>query len=400
MDLATLYALRSPAGVPSHPVIFLALGVLTWALHILAVHVTLGSGFLSLTGLVKRSDARWRRLALMLLEHAKIGVSIAIVVGVAPLLFVQVIYDPFWYVSNVLSARWAIGFIVLMLLGYWALWLHYAGMKKADGGAASPAWLVISLALLLTAGFIMHVLSLQMLSPEAWQSWYAPGGVIDASGSRLHDFDPARWAFIVCLAAPVTGAWLLACRQYLSAREGEDAGYLAFLGSLAGRLLLIGGAVSLALLAAWMLGLPEKAAGFALSPWTLLAGLAVIVLAVLGKTRLNGYLVFTWALVAALAVGGLREAYRYAVLFGVHGYDFMNYKVVMDWYSTLLFFATFAVVGGVSLAFMLSLAWKAGQTRGVYSASPLIARLGTASVGVAALWVAQYFAFGFWVLMK
>ena len=76
MDLATLYALRSPVGVPSHPVIFLVLGVLTWALHILAVHVTLGSSLLSLIGINK--DRHWRRLAQMALEHAKIGVSIAI----------------------------------------------------------------------------------------------------------------------------------------------------------------------------------------------------------------------------------------------------------------------------------------------------------------------------------
>ena len=39
-----LYALRDQAGVPSHPVVFLILGVLTFALHIAAVQVG-GSGF-------------------------------------------------------------------------------------------------------------------------------------------------------------------------------------------------------------------------------------------------------------------------------------------------------------------------------------------------------------------
>jgi len=400
MDLATLEAMRSPAGVPSHPVIFLALGVLTWALHILAVHVVLGGGFLSMAGLLKRGNAHWQRLSAMMLDHAKIGVSIAIVVGVAPLLFVQVIYDPFWYVSNVLSARWAIGFILLLLLGYWALWLHYAHARKAAENA-SPLWLSLSLALLLLVGFIMHVLSVQMLSPDQWMNWYAPGGHIDASGSRIHDALLPRWAFIVSLAAPVTGAWLLACRKYLSAREGEDAGYLEFVGAVGRKLALYGGVISVLLLAAWMASLPSNMAGFALSPWTLAVAVTVLLLAVATwKMPDAAYYLPALALVMALAVGAMREAYRYAALHGGFGYDFMNYPIAMDWYSTILFFATFLIVGGIPLAFMLSLSWKAGQTRGVYTAGPVIAKLGVASVVVAGLWVVQYFAFGAWVLAK
>ena len=399
MDLATLYALRSPLGVPSHPVIFLVLGVLTWALHILAVHVTLGSSLLSLIGLNK--NPHWRRMALMLLEHAKIGVSIAIVVGVAPLLFVQVIYDPFWYVSNVLSARWAIGFILLLLVAYWALWLHYVGVKKRQGQANAPVFMgVLSLGLLLVVGFIMHVLTSQMLSPELWMSWYAPNGVIDASGAHIHAFNPARFGFFIALALPVTGAWLLACRTYLAGREGEDADYLEFLSGIAGKMALIGSVLAVALLVGWMLTLPTTMHAFALSIWPNAAAIAVLVLAVLGKSRINGYWVFTWALVTTLAAGILREAYRYGVLFGLHGYDFMNYKIVMDWYSTILFFATFAIVGGVALAFMLTLSWQAGRSKGVYQASPLVSKLGTLTIVVTLLWMVQYFVFGAMTMLK
>lgn len=97
------------------------------------------------------------------------------------------------------------------------------------------------------------------------------------------------------------------------------------------------------------------------------------------------------ALVMVLALGALREALRYAALHGGFGYDFMNYKIVMDWYSTLLFFATFLIVGGIPLAFMISLSWQAGRFKARYTASPLIARLGAASVVVSGLWVVHYF---------
>ena len=45
-----LYALRDQAGVPSHPLVFLVLGVLTFALHMAAVQVMLGASALTLRG--------------------------------------------------------------------------------------------------------------------------------------------------------------------------------------------------------------------------------------------------------------------------------------------------------------------------------------------------------------
>ena len=70
MDAAMLYALRDPAGVPSHPIIFLLLGVLTWALHIAAVQVMLGASVLTLFGAFQQNP-HWRRLATAMLATAK-----------------------------------------------------------------------------------------------------------------------------------------------------------------------------------------------------------------------------------------------------------------------------------------------------------------------------------------
>lgn len=53
------------------------------------------------------------------------------------------------------------------------------------------------------------------------------------------------------------------------------------------------------------------------------------------------------------------------VLYGLHGYDFK-----------------------------ISLVWKAGQTRGVYTAGPVVSKLGTLTLVVTSLWVVQYFVFG------
>ena len=408
MNAEMLYALRDPAGVPSHPIVFLLLGVLTFALHLAAVQVMLGAGALTLRGAFS-AQPHWRRLAAAMLNTAKIAVSVAIVIGVAPLLFVQVVYDPFWYTSNVLSARWVIGFIAVLIAGYIAMYGFYWRNPDLATQPTRSSWMMLaSLALLLLVGWIMHVLSYQMLWPEQWQAWYAPGGRIDASGSGLHAYSVARFSFFIALSAPVVGAWLVAQRRYLQGAGERDAGYLDFLARLARTLMLPGGVAALGLGALWLATLPPKMAFFVSSPWLWLA-MALLLVAVALPTLLGrrldqgywGYAVFGFGAVALIALGAAREVLRYTLLLGTHGYDALDYRVNMDWYSTLTFFITFAVLGGVTLGYLLTVAWQAGQHRGgVFTPSAAVTRFGRWSVGLLVVWIAHYFLIGFYTMVR
>ncbi|MBK9440547.1 MAG: hypothetical protein IPN53_04200 [Comamonadaceae bacterium] len=404
MNTEMLYALRDPAGVPSHPIVFLVLGVVTFALHMAAVQVMLGAGVLTLRGAFS-AERYWRRLAAAMLTTAKIAVSVAIVIGVAPLLFVQVVYDPFWYTSNVLSAWWVIGFILLLIAGYIAMYVFYWKNHdiEADGGRGG-IWMVASLALLLSVGFIVHSLTNQMLFPENWMSWYAPNGVVQPDGKSLHYWNLPRFGFFIALSAPVVGAWLFAYRRYLQASEQPDAAYLAWLAPLAQKLMLVGGVVAVVLGAVWMATLPEKMAWFALSPWSfiaLLALLATVAMPLLLKGRMDqgywGYATFGVGAVALIVVGAMREVLRYVTLVGAHGYDALDYRMNIDWFSNVMFFSTFLVLGGVTLGYLITVAWQAGQTKGIYTPSAALNRLGSLSVGLLVLWTAVYFGVGFFV---
>lgn len=314
MELETLYALRSPSGVPSPPVLFLVLLVLTWALHILAVYVMLGSVTLSLVG-AWIAHPNWRRLSSAMLDTAKVAVSMAIVLGVAPLLFVQVIYDPFWYVSNVLSARWVLAFVMLLLTAYYALYHRYFAGR--DGGQAGRLSLAVALVLLLAAGFIMHVLTHQMLRPELWLHWYAPDGHIDASGSGLHDFNIGRFLYFLTLALPVTGAWLSGYSYYLAQRPQEDRAYLQWLRVLSGRAMSVGGLVALLCYALWMSTLPDAAKSFGTSLWSVLAVVATLALAIapaLFKVQPADCRPALLAAAAIVAIAAAREALRIGIL--------------------------------------------------------------------------------------
>jgi hypothetical protein len=404
MDAAMLYALRDPAGVPSHPIIFLVLGVLTWALHIAAVQVMLGASSLTLFGAFS-SNPHWRRLAAAMLSTAKVAVSVAIVLGVAPLLFVQVIYDPFWYTSNVLSARWVIGFIIILILAYLAMYtFYYRNPSLATQPTRSASHLLISLLLMLVVGWIMHVLSYQMLLPEQWMSWYAPNGHIDPSGSSLHGYSVTRFAFFILLSVAVIAAWLFAYRRYLMGRQNDDASYIAWLLPLAHQLMLAGGVLAVLSGALWLVTLPEKMAWFATSAWVWVSAVVLLVTAFFPRLLGNkldralwGYAPFALGAVALIVVGAAREALRFFTLLGTHGYNALDYKINLDWYSTTLFFITFAVLGGVVLGYLLTVAWKSGQTQGIYTPSPALTRLGNLSIGLLVLWIVQYFAIGFYV---
>ncbi|MFC7411251.1 hypothetical protein [Hydrogenophaga atypica] len=399
-----LYALRDQAGVPSHPLVFLVLGVLTFALHMAAVQVMLGAATLTLRGAFSASQ-HWRRLAQAMLVTAKIAVSVAIVIGVAPLLFVQVVYDPFWYTSNVLSAWWVIGFIVLLILGYIAMYIFYWQNHDivADGGKGG-VWMVLSLALLLAVGFIVHSLTNQMLFPEEWMAWYAPQGVVNPAGRELHYWHLPRFLFFIALSAPVTGAWLYGYRRYLQGGNEADAVYLGWLRGLAQQLMVFGGVVSVLVGAVWMATLPEKMAWFASSVWLLMAAVAlaaVVALPLVLRDRIDsgiwGYGIFGAGAVSLIVVGAAREMLRFVTLLGTHGYNAMDYKINMDWYSTSLFFTTFGVVGGVTLAYLLTVAWQAGQSKGLYTPSAAVTRMGQWSVGLLVGWTVLYFAVGFFV---
>jgi hypothetical protein len=409
MDVAhitdMMYALRNPAGIPTHPIVFIGLGVLTFALHILFVQLMLGTSLVALKGAFT-NNAYWRRLGLAMLEVAKVSVSVAIVVGVAPLLFVQVVYDPHWYTSNVLSADWVIGFILLLILGYWAMYYYYFKNAKAEDKTRQPTvrWaMIVSLALMLTVGFIMHTLTSQMLTPDQWMNWYMPNGTVDYSGSHLHEYNLWRYAFFISMAIPVTGAMMVTYRRFKMVREDADMDYLDWAAALGRKWIAVGSVIAAALYIGWMLTLPETAGDFMMG-WGLLGFAAVLLFPIWAKFRLSAdktslcsYMALPMALVIGLLIAIAREMLRYGILNDYFGYNFLDYKVIDDWYSTGLFFGTFAIVGGSVLAYFLTIAWKAGQTVGIYTPGPGVRMMGTVAIWITFVWIIHFFAVGFYV---
>ncbi len=396
MDIGTVMnTMRDPAGVPASPLLFQVLMVFTWIFHIAFVHLTLGAAGLALWGFHRRhARPEWERLSMAMTQVAKVGVSLLIVLGVAPLLFTQVIYDPQWYASNVLSGRWVIAFIFTLIVAY-CLWFafYYANQPGARRHIGLYAW--GALLLFCLDGLIMHALSYQALLPQRWMDWYAPGGVVDTRGAALHAISWPRYAFIMSLSVPAVGLYLIAYAHYFAGRADREPAYREFARQLGRRLAVVGFALALLLFLAWQTAHPAGS-GLAAHPlgWLLALGL----LAMAGWTwrlalRVHPYLPLTAGLGVLALLAAWREVVRIRHLQPL-GYSVHDYVVHIDWPSTLLFFSTLIGVGGLVGGYYLSLLYRAGRVQGLYVAGRGVARLGTGAVAVLAVWIAVFFAYG------
>ncbi|MEW5824803.1 MAG: hypothetical protein AB1766_10760 [Pseudomonadota bacterium] len=407
MDVATtanlLQVLRDPTGVPSHPLIFQVLMVFTWIPHIVFVNLTLGSALLALVAFNRRNHPDWARLSEAMTKVAKVGVSLLVVLGVAPLLFTQTIYDPQWYASNVLSAAWVIGFIFTLIIGYLAWFTFYF----KNHGEHSPNWAGwlggFGLVMFLLDGFIMHVLAFQGLLPDQWASWFAPGGQVDMSGTGIHAWQAGRFGFYLAMSATVFGAFLMAYADYFAPRADRPAPYRAFVHQLGARVALAGALAQLGLLALWLLQVPASL-GLWAHPmsWLLILYLGVLV-ALFWRLRASmtgaGYLVLALTVGMAALVAIFREVVRMAYL-APFSYDALDYKVIWDYPTFVMFLLTLLGVGGLMGGFIITTAYKAGRVSGVYEADVVVSRLATGSLASTIVWVVAFIGTGIWIWLR
>ncbi len=395
-----LKSLQDPMGIPFYPIVFQILLVLTFALHILFVNFTLGTSFFALYGRLK-GTGYWKQLSGPLARASTANISTAMLVGVAPLLFVQVVYDPFWYASNVLSASWVIGFILIVMAAYGSLYLFYL-RGRSDRGKGHAFFGVVAVALFLLAGVIMHVLGYQLLQPEKWYQWYVSGNSVDTSGTSLHAFQLPRFLHFIIPTFAMVGIFMMLYGWYFSKREGTDAQYLGWVAKTGANLAFLFTAVQAGVGIWWLLSLPDEFA-FLKNPFFLAAAGLGVGLLVLLHFATKDPLKFAvpaglWAFLTIFGMSLAREVLRMHYV-GRFGYSIFQYKLNIDWGSTLLFIATF-LMGLFIISYLLSVAYKSGRVSGQYVASASMHRFGNISITLMLAWILVVAGLGIVISVK
>jgi hypothetical protein len=187
-----------PLPLPLPPLILKLLLLLTFILHIVAVNWGVGGAVLSFFHAL-RGRPEDRALA----RHAAVlvppGVTFAITLGVAPLLFVQLSYGQFFYSATVLSAFPWLGLFVFLMAGYGSLY-RFTGSVTA--GRIRAWYGALASALLLAVALVLANMTTLSTRPDLWRNL----AQISPYGTRLNLADASLWPRFFHFAAGITAS--------------------------------------------------------------------------------------------------------------------------------------------------------------------------------------------------
>jgi len=196
--------------------------LLTFFLHLLFMNTLLGGTAVAFVCSLRRHRSPFAAQLARELGHMLPSVfAFTITLGVAPLLFLQVIYGHLLYTSSILIGVSWLAIVGLVLLAYYGVYCFSLRGTNHPGSATA----VLGIATLLLAG-VAHIYTNNftlMLAPERWLELYRrrPGGW------NMNWADPTvfpRYLHFVLGALAVTGLFLLI--QGLRKRESAYGRWL------------------------------------------------------------------------------------------------------------------------------------------------------------------------------
>ncbi len=153
-----------------------ALLMATFVVHLLFMNAMLGSGIIALVAMFRRTT---NSLPMAKTISTTLPTLIAFTVntGVAPLLFVHVLYGQFIFSSSTLMAVWWLSAVGILLVAYYAAYLFDF---KFEAMGTSRTWTIaVATGLLLLVGFLFSNNMTLMLSPNRWGRYLEnPGGTL------------------------------------------------------------------------------------------------------------------------------------------------------------------------------------------------------------------------------
>lgn len=339
----------TPVPIPVPGDWFTILLVATFVIHILLMNAVVGGAAVAL---FNRPAPERPGPAKPLSASLTILLALTINFGVAPLLFLQVNYGHFDYVSSVLMGGWWLGVIGLLIIGYYALYVYKYKFDSLGHGRAF--FLGAALVLLLWIGFMFSNNISLMLRPEKWLDYFTKGVFLNWDDPTLYP----RWLHMMVSALAVGGLFTALLCRHRGDRDGEKVGLNWFTrGTL----------VNLAFGLWFLLSLPQDiilkfmGGSVAATVFLVLALVGVGLMLAAGFTgRTVQATVLTVLTVTLMAI--VRHYVRVFFL-APYGGDVANIPVTGQYSPLVLFLAVLAIGLGL-IVWMLRMAANAGSNAG------------------------------------
>ena len=182
---------------------FYALLMLTFLLHILVMNAMLGGGIITLISTL-RSNKQDNLVAREFSYKWPYTIAFAVNLGVAPLLFVQVLYGHFLYTSSILMAVCWFSIFVMLILAYYAAYVYDFKFDILETWRVFLVSFAV-LIMLIIAFFFVNNMTL-MIQPAQWGAYFKAAG-----GTLLNLGDPIlvpRYLHFVVGSVAVAGLYL------------------------------------------------------------------------------------------------------------------------------------------------------------------------------------------------
>lgn len=219
-DAARLVPPHDPLGIPAPPWVFLLLSTVTFVAHVVFMNYVLGGSlWLAVWGFAGSKNEGLARVRAAMLKVMPTALSLAITMGIAPLLFVQVLYGQFFYVSNILLGFWWLGILAAVLVGFYFMYaILFRASKRGHWSPAYGVVLVVVALLFLGVGFVFVNNALLSQNPDLWPSFdYKNMQLVVPDGQLI-----ARYLHFVIGALAVTGLWVVGIGMWRAKREAPQ----------------------------------------------------------------------------------------------------------------------------------------------------------------------------------
>lgn len=222
-----------PNALPAPYWVFQLLLIVTFVLHILAMNFMVGGAVLALVSKMRsRNRETDDRIFFDVAKKLPVLLPATITLGVAPLLFVQVLYGQFFYTSSILMAwPW---FLVLVLLTIAYYGFYYVSYRRGKHPGSAGGVMLLSVVLIFLIGFAFSNNLTLSQTPARWGAKYFG----HSGGWNLNLSEPTlipRFLHFMVAAVAVGGlllvfmAWAHWKRDHAYARQLLQFGGKAFM---------------------------------------------------------------------------------------------------------------------------------------------------------------------------
>jgi hypothetical protein len=228
MGMETIIPSADPMPLPAPFWLFKVLLLLTFVLHILAMNLMFGGGLITaITGILRGKNENNARLFGDITPKIPSLLAATVTLGIAPLLFVQVLFGQFFYTSSVIMAWPWFGVLILLVLAYYGFYIVAFGKDKPSRGLV---WtMLLSVCLIFLIGFFYSNNFTLMNTPGSWPAKYFQ----DPSGWNLNWAEGSlipRFAHFLVGSIAVGSFLIIATGLFRWKKEEEYARFLIVRG--------------------------------------------------------------------------------------------------------------------------------------------------------------------------